>query len=225
MHELAQAGGIAHRVDDLRVLGGAYRIFTRQFRVDDQAGGVVRAHGAGGVCHPCRLQRTRVPGRQRLTLGYRDAVVVTVRTYGQRAVTDQRTDLRTVADVIAQQGLRPFRIAPLHAAGIHVHGDGRARLDGVHPQFVAKPVQVCHVLPVVDGATGAQQGQGLEFQRGRDVVAGGVMDDVGTAHDTAAHAVVHTAAAFGERLVDAGAVQPVHLRVAAFGPVLVGEGV
>ena len=51
------------------------------------------------------------------------------------------------------------------------------------------------------------------------------MDDVGTAHDTAAHAVVHAAAAFGERLVDAGAVQLVHLRVAAFGPVLVGEGV
>ena len=51
------------------------------------------------------------------------------------------------------------------------------------------------------------------------------MDDVGTAYDTAAHAVVHAAAAFGERLVDAGAVQPVHLRVAAFGAVLVGEGV
>ena len=186
---------------------------------------MVRAHGAGGIGYACRLQRTRVPGRQRLTLGYRDAVVVTVRTYGQRAVTDQRTDLRTVADVIAQQGLCPFRIAPFHTAGIHIHGDGRARLDGVHPQLIAEPVQVGYVLPVVDRATGTQQGKRLELQRGRHVVAGGVVDDVGTAHDTAAHAVVHPAAAFGERLVDAGAIELVHLRVAALGPVLVGKGV
>ena len=86
---------------------------------------------------------------------------------GQCPVTHQRTDLRAVADVIAQQGFRPFGITPLHTAGIHVHGNGRAGFDGVDAQFITETIKVGHVFPVIDGAAGPKQRERLEFKRGK----------------------------------------------------------
>ena len=153
--KLTETGGVAHGVDDLRFLRGAHGVVPFQFGVNDQAGGMVRAHGAGGVGHASRFQRARVPGGQGLPFRHGDAMVFSVNAYGQRAIAYEGADFGALADLIAQEFLRPFSVAPLHAARVHIDGNGGAGLYGVNPQLVAKPVQVRHIFPVVDGATGA----------------------------------------------------------------------
>ena len=94
---------------------------------------MIRAHGAGGVGHAGRFQGARVPGWQGLPFRHGNAMVFSVNAYGQCAIAYEGADFAPLGDIVAQKFLRPFRVAPFHAAGVHIDGNGRAGLYGVHP--------------------------------------------------------------------------------------------
>ena len=113
------------------------------------------------------------------------------------AVADSRAEVSAVTDLL-EHFLHRTDISPVHPARIHEHRDGRARLDSVDADLVAKTVEFCDVLPTLHSAVRAKNGKRLKLQRRCQVVTVRIVDHIAALHDAAGHAVVHTAAARGE---------------------------
>ena len=82
------------------------------------------------------------------------------------AITNGRAEVRPAAD-IGEELLHSLRIAPFELPGIHEHSNRRACLDRVNADLIAKPVKVCDLLPAIDPAVRAEQGERLELERRR----------------------------------------------------------
>ena len=222
--ELTEARRVDHGVHDLRLLGGAHGLLVGLARLDDEPRGVVGSHRTGAVGDARGLEGARVPGGDRLPLQRGDPVVLALATDRESAVADRPAELGALGD-LAKDALRPFGIAELEAPRVHVDGEGGTGLDRVDTDLVAQPVEVGDVLPARDRAVRAEQGQRLELESGRLVVALRVVDDVAALDDAARHAVVHAAAALLEALHDAHAIERMDVGRSALDPVLVRERV
>ena len=185
---------------------------------------MVGAHRARHVGDARGLERPRIPRRDRLAVDRRHAGVTGLRAGRVRAVADRVGDLATGGD-LRDQLLHRDVVTPLHAAGVHQDSDRRAGLDRVEADLVAESVERRDLVPGVDGAVGAEQGQRLELEGARLVVAVGVVDDVRAGDDAAGHAVVHAAAALLEARDDAGSREGRGVGALSLDAVLVGEGV
>ena len=144
---------------------------------------------------------------------------------GDSAVADDLSEFGVVRDLVGDDALQFVDVSPLGVAGVEQDGEGGTGLDGVEANVVAEAIELCDVLPAIDGDVGAEEGESLELEARGEVVAVLVVDDVAALDDAAAEAGVHLAATLIEALHDATAGEVFDVGRLALGAVLVDEGV